>query len=120
MFSEKFEHDSSLPEPVGLSKSTSTANYRYHLFTNHLDEWVSRCDKKDINITAKTALPFLNKYRLKHGQQPIQIQSIHCIPYSPEALVDAISEFIIATSQVITFSALCMLCINLHNSLLVL
>jgi hypothetical protein len=60
--SDMHTQDPSLPSPFKLAKNTGTVNYRYHLCVNHLDKWVSECDQKNIRITAKSALPFVNKY----------------------------------------------------------
>jgi len=40
----------------GYSSSTSTGTLQKHLFSYHIEDWLSKCEKLQIRITAKDAL----------------------------------------------------------------
>jgi hypothetical protein len=75
---------------------TATGPLRRHLFENHIDAWVDACDKMGIKIKAKEAQVPVQEYR---QERPSQSESDRK-PYSKEAFVDAIVEFIVGDDQV--------------------
>ncbi|KAL4254558.1 Zinc finger BED domain-containing [Pleurotus pulmonarius] len=81
---------------------TSTGGLRKHLYLDHLDSWVLACDHAGLKITAKEAQEFVTKFRQRHGNTLADGErrpSAAARPYSPEAFVDAIIEWIIADDQ---------------------
>jgi hypothetical protein len=77
--------------------TTGTSNLRKHLFTDHLEQWVSSCDQLKIPITAKAALPEVRKFRSEPGDTPLESERPD---YSKSAFVDALVEFIVGDDQV--------------------
>lgn len=88
------------------SLSTGTSSLCKHLFDHHAEAWVTACDDMKIGITAKG---FVNKVDSYHrGRSSLssranqhEKQSRH--PFSQEAFVDAIAEFIVGDDQVCLF-----------------
>lgn len=83
--------------------STASGTKRKHLFTVHLDDWVSSCDDLKIKITAKEAQPFVHEYRARQGQPSsfTRLQDVNEIPpFSNDTFIDAIVDFIVADDQV--------------------
>jgi hypothetical protein len=85
-----------------FSKKTATGPLRKHLFETHLDAWISGCDELSIKILAKEAQPAVEGYRRQKGQTYTspESDSTKRKPYSKEAFVDAIIEFIAGDDQV--------------------
>ncbi|KAH9920264.1 hypothetical protein B0H21DRAFT_668206, partial [Amylocystis lapponica] len=83
---------------------TGTGPLRRHLYERHADDWISRCDQLHIPITAKEAQPAVADYRRRQGQNNTSTshsgQPVLRRPFSNEAFVDAIIEFIVADDQV--------------------
>jgi hypothetical protein len=77
--------------------TTGTSNLRKHLFTDHLEQWVSSCDQLKIPITAKAALPEVQKFRNEPADTPLESERPD---YSKSAFVDALVEFIVGDDQV--------------------
>jgi hypothetical protein len=82
--------------------TTATGSLRNHLLRDHIDEWVSSCDKLKIkcqggpNVQEK-----LDSWRQAHdGGGSNQTKGSARKTFSNEAFVDAIVEFIIADDQV--------------------
>ena len=76
----------------GLQSATST--YRTHLISVHLEEWTATCKKHGIAIKSKCA------QRAVDGIQPGSAGGDTSEPYSNEAFVDAIVEFIVGDDLV--------------------
>ena len=66
----------------------------------HADSWIGGCDKLGIEITAKVAQSTIRLYRHRRGQAFKESNPSARTPYSPEAFVDAIVDFIISDDQV--------------------
>lgn len=90
-----------------FSLKTSTGVLRKHLYEHHADAWVAGCDKLQIPITAKEALSVVSDYRRRQGQPTTgsadSDQRKDRQPFSQEAFVNAIVEFIVADDQVYSF-----------------
>ena len=106
-------------EMATYTLKTGTNNLQKHLYTNHVDEWVESCDKLNIKIMAEKAKPAVDAYRARTGTRVDgQESNTACLtqkPFSPEAFVDAIVEWIVADDQVASFFsppciADCLLC----------
>jgi hypothetical protein len=82
-----------------FSIKTATGSLRRHLMEDHIDVWVSRCDKSGVNIKTKSAQAALNEYRKGKGQSTGPAPQ-GWTPYLMEAFVDAIAQFIIGDDQV--------------------
>jgi hypothetical protein len=85
-----------------FSLKTGTGVLRRHLFEHHADTWIEGCDKLHIPITAKDAQRVVVDYRKRKGQASTNSteQSKSGRPFSQEAFVDAIIEFVVADDQV--------------------
>jgi hypothetical protein len=80
---------------------TSSGILRHHLFDNHIDLWVTGCDKLKIPITARSAQQPVAEYRERQGFIAMNVpESDTRRPFSHEAFVDAIARFIVADDQV--------------------
>jgi hypothetical protein len=66
------------------------------LFTCHIEDWLAGCEKHNLAITAKEALEAIAAFK---GTQP-ESQAQQRPHFTPEAFVDALAEFIVATDQV--------------------
>jgi hypothetical protein len=87
----------------GFAMSTGTSVKRQHLVDCHINTWISNCDRLKIPITAKAAQDAVRDYRTRQGQaysQPLSTNPIARAPFSQDAFVDAIMNFIIADDQV--------------------
>ena len=84
---------------------TSTSNLRKHLYSDHIEEWVTACDDLKIKIIAKAALPAVHKFHDEPGVTPLESERQE---YTKEAFVEAILEFIVGDDQV---------CLSPSNSL---
>jgi hypothetical protein len=83
--------------------STGTGVKRQHLVDCHIDTWIYSCDRLKIPITAKGVQDAVCDYRMRQGQansQPSTTDSITRSPFSQEAFINAIMNFIIADDQV--------------------
>jgi hypothetical protein len=83
-----------------FSLKTGTGVLRRHLFEHHADAWIEGCDKLHIPITAKDAQRVVVDYRNRKGQARTNSTKQLGCPFSQEAFVDAIVEFIVANDQV--------------------
>ncbi|KAF7372427.1 HAT family dimerization domain-containing protein [Mycena venus] len=82
-----------------FSASTSSGVYRKHLYENHIEAWVEGCDQLKISIKAKEAKKHVEAYRAhKHqktaGEKSNPEQGKQRTPFSQEAFVDALVDFI--------------------------
>jgi hypothetical protein len=80
----------------GYGAKTSVSILRRHLFTCHIEDWLAGCEKHKLAITAKEALEAIAAFK---GTQP-ESQAQQRPHFTPEAFVDALAEFIVATDQV--------------------
>jgi hypothetical protein len=94
-------HESNPSHTVAdFSLTTGTSNLRKHLYNDHLEQWVSSCDSLGVKITAQAALPFVKKFRQEPADTPLESEHP---PYSKEAFVEAILEFIVGDDQVCAY-----------------
>ncbi|KAF7326526.1 HAT family dimerization domain-containing protein [Mycena venus] len=87
-----------------FSASTSSGVYRKHLYENHIEAWVEGCDQLKISIKAKEAKKHVEAYRAhKHqktaGEKSNPEQGKQRTPFSQEAFVDALVDFIVENEQ---------------------
>jgi hypothetical protein len=78
------------------SLTTGSGPLRSHLFKNHLEEWVSECQKQGIEMRGKEGEEALAKFT----GLPVQRQAKACTPFSQDFFLDSLVQFIIATNQV--------------------
>ena len=85
-----------------FSLKTGTGVLRRHLFEHHIDSWIEGCDKLRIPITAKEAQRAVTDYRRRKGQANTNSteNAKPGRPFSQEAFVDAIVEFVVSDDQV--------------------
>ena len=82
---------------------TATGVLRCHLFNSHLDAWVEGCDKLGIAITAEDAQSSVTEYRTHESERTIPAKDgTQRVPFSNEAFVDAIVDFIVCEDLVST------------------
>ncbi|KAK7059465.1 hypothetical protein R3P38DRAFT_3522585 [Favolaschia claudopus] len=99
------QHHSANPrdkEPKPFAPSTSTGILRRHLYERHLEVWVQGCDQLKIDITAREALPHVEAYRGKQNGSNSSSTADSAKkqpPFSNEAFVDAIVEWIVSDDQ---------------------
>ena len=55
--------------------TTSTSNLRKHLYSEHIEEWVTGCDDLKIKITAQAALPAVRKFCAE--PEPTSLEAEH-------------------------------------------
>ncbi|THH19265.1 hypothetical protein EUX98_g8810 [Antrodiella citrinella] len=92
------------------SVTTGTDPLRTHLLSEHLELWVDGCDRLNIEITAKKAQTAVEQYRQKKGQDSVNMQRSGLeserpeekTPFSREAFVEALTEFVIADDQALS------------------
>ncbi|KAJ7708536.1 hypothetical protein B0H14DRAFT_2415342, partial [Mycena olivaceomarginata] len=85
-----------------FAKSTSTGVLRKHLYEHHIDAWVEGCDQLKIPIKAKEAAKFVDAYRVRKHQKTGNTSNSEPgkrKPFSQEAFIDAIVEFIVGDDQ---------------------
>ncbi|KAK6981437.1 hypothetical protein R3P38DRAFT_3463793 [Favolaschia claudopus] len=93
------QHHSANPrdkEPKPFAPSTSTGILRRHLYERHLEAWVQGCDH------AREALPHVEAYRGKQNGSNSSSTADSAKkqpPFSNEAFVDAIVEWIVSDDQ---------------------
>lgn len=93
-----------LTKVANFSLTTGTDPLRKHLIDHHVNTWIAACDKLEIKITAKSAQRAVTDYRQRQGESsqssPDAKAKNGSPPFSQEAFVDAIVEFIVANDQV--------------------
>ncbi len=84
--------------------TTSTSNWRRHLYTKHLSLWVATCDKLKIKITSEKVEAVVAAYRDPQGQSSNTRRAAgdlgDILRFSLEAFVDALIALIVGTDQV--------------------
>jgi hypothetical protein len=89
-------------KPATFSLKTGTGVLHKHLYEHHADSWIEGCDKLRIPITANDAQRAVLDYRRRNGQASANTAEdlkTRC-PFSHEAFIDTIIEFIVADDQV--------------------
>jgi len=87
----------------GFGTSMGMSVKHLHLVNCHINTWISSCDWLKIPITAKAVQNAVCDYRTRQRQaysQPSSTYSISCSPFSQEAFVNVVMNFIIADDQV--------------------
>lgn len=74
-------------------KNTSTSILRKHLLSCHEVEWFQSCDKLKIEIGGDEAKAAYARFH-DHPAMASSKNIVTRVPYSPEALVDALAELI--------------------------
>lgn len=69
---------------------------RKHLYTYHIEEWIATCENLHISITAAAAVKAIAKFR---NEPPPTLDSERP-PYSKEAFISAIRDFVVEDDQV--------------------
>lgn len=81
---------------------TSTTNIREHFCKAHMADWVSACDKAGIEISGKTALQAVAEFRANpQTGQNLRGEGNKRLPFSDEAFVNALVDWIVSDDQVI-------------------
>lgn len=107
IFSSRDHGSSSKCDSYKCTSGTSTL--RRHLYTKHLEEWINGCKAAGVKITAtdegvQKALADFNRQQGLESESQGTGRSVPIYhPYSPEAFVDAIVEWIVSDDQVSTF-----------------
>jgi hypothetical protein len=77
--------------------TTGISNLRKHLFSFHIDQWVTCCDDLKISITAKDALAAVRKFRDEPPETSMESEHPE---YTKEGFVEALLEFVIGDDLV--------------------
>jgi hypothetical protein len=80
-----------------FSSTTSTSNLRKHLFTDHIEKWITSCEKLNIVITATAAVEAIRQFRKEPATTSLESERLQ---YSKEAFNDAVVDFIVGDDQV--------------------
>ncbi|EKM49379.1 uncharacterized protein PHACADRAFT_201634 [Phanerochaete carnosa HHB-10118-sp] len=81
--------------------TADTDNPQQHFHDNHIDAWVTACDKAGIRITAKSATAYVEAWRCRqHREAGSNVQHDDGRPqFSKELFVDYIVEWIVTDDQ---------------------
>jgi hypothetical protein len=82
------------------SKTTASGTLRTHLFKSHQDEWVSECQRLNIEPRGKEGEEALANFM----GLPVQRQAEARTPFSQVAFLDALVQLIVGTNQVFFIS----------------
>lgn len=94
---------------MSYKTTSSTTTYRTHLSTAHPNSWVEACDHLGIPISGKNFQPLVEKIRkqLANASRNAPVSGTDAeanaaprIPFSTEAFLDAIIDFVVADDQV--------------------
>jgi len=96
-FREKNEVDRTY-KPKLFSIKTATGPLRNHLISCHKEDWAETCKKQNITPKAKAAKVALQEY-LGEGQDGVT-NTITRKPYTHEAFIDAIVDWIVGSDLV--------------------
>lgn len=77
--------------------TTSTSNLRKHLFTDHIEKWITLCESLNIFITASAALEAIRKFRKEPATTSLESERAQ---YSKEAFIKALVDFVAGDDQV--------------------
>jgi hypothetical protein len=81
--------------------NTATGPLRRHLYENHTEAWIADCERLKIKIKSKEAVEYIRGFREEAGSAGPDPNARK--PYSKEAFVDAIVEWIVGDDQVSVF-----------------
>jgi hypothetical protein len=70
---------------------------RKHLFTDHIEKWITSCENLNISITATAALEAIRTFRKEPATTSLESERP---PYSKEAFIDALVNFVVGDDQV--------------------
>ena len=78
---------------------SSTGTLQKHLYTYHIQDWISECERLQIRITLKEALVAIAAFQDTQVQTPTQ----HRLKFTQDCFIDALTEFIVANDQVFLY-----------------
>jgi hypothetical protein len=81
------------------SGTSSTGTLRKHLYTHHIQDWISECERLQIRITAKDAVAAIAAFQGTQVQTPTQQR----LKFTQDHFIDALTEFIVANDQVFLY-----------------
>lgn len=70
---------------------------RKHLFADHIEKWITSCEKLNISITATAAVEAIRRFRKEPATTSLESERVQ---YSKEAFKDALVDFIVGDDQV--------------------
>jgi hypothetical protein len=76
--------------------TTSTSNLRKHLFSDHIEKWITSCEKLNISITAAAAVEAIRQFRKEPATTSLESERPQ---YSKEAFKEALVDFIVGDDQ---------------------
>lgn len=94
------------------SNKTSTSVLRKHLSDNHLEDWVNFCDQLKITIHGADAVKLATEYRSERDGHMASQQNDNPpprgerVPFSKEAFLTALTDFIISDDIVCDYMTL--------------
>ncbi|TFK16775.1 hypothetical protein FA15DRAFT_661918 [Coprinopsis marcescibilis] len=100
VFCKRLE-DAGLEAPTigDYSCNTGTCTMRQHLIAHHQDKWIPACLKMGLPLTLVKPKIALRQYCKVHGHASLDPAENVISPFSSEAFIDAIVEFIVADDQ---------------------
>jgi hypothetical protein len=69
------------------------------LYTQHIEKWISECERLQLTIRAKDALEAIAKFQ---GTR-VESQTEQRLKFTQESFINALAEFIVATDQVYSY-----------------
>ena len=85
---------------MNFSLKTGSGTMHSHLSHQHTHNWILTCNTNDIKITATGVHEILVEYQSSQGEEHTDSANKSHKPYSREAFVDALVEFIVVDDQV--------------------
>ncbi|KAF8986458.1 hypothetical protein BDQ17DRAFT_1259637, partial [Cyathus striatus] len=80
--------------------STTTGILRRHLANIHLDHWIPACDQLKITIGRSAEInSLIDAHREKHNENPTAKASPKRQPFSKEAFVEALVDWVVSDDQ---------------------
>lgn len=73
---------------------------RKHLFSDHIEKWITSCEKLNISITAAAAVEAIRQFRNEPATTSLESERPQ---YSKEAFKDAVVDFIVGDDQAFYF-----------------
>ena len=73
---------------------------RKHLFSDHIEKWITSCEKLNIPVTAAAAVEAIRKFRKEPATTSLESERPQ---YSKEAFKDALVDFIVGDDQACLF-----------------
>ena len=91
-------HQTNSKHDISVFKlTTGISNLRKHLFSVHVDQWVTCCNDLKISITAKDALAAVRKFQDEPPDTSLESERPE---YSKEGFIEALLEFVIGDDLV--------------------